>query len=153
MFWSWPASAFVDGVKIGSANRSASRRPAGIGVPWTVPLATYSFYAWPGQVAADDALEREHLGPPHEHRPAGHARHRRRAGRHREAAAAGTRATISAGSAVTMLLGARSASSSFQNAVIAVSTRPLSGIGSAKTTSNALIRSDATISRSPSPAS
>ena len=43
--------------------------------------------------------------------------------------------------------------SSNQNALIAVSTRPLSGTGSAMTTSKALSRSEATISRSPSPAS
>ncbi len=40
-----------------------------------------------------------------------------------------------------------------QNADMAVSTRPLSGMGSAITTSNAERRSDVTISRRPSPAS
>ncbi len=51
------------------------------------------------------------------------------------AAAAGTRARISSGSAVTTEPGASPASSSHQKAVMAVSTRPLSGMGSAKTTS------------------
>ena len=89
----------------------------------------------------------QHLGPPHQHGPAGDARPRGRGdggGRRHPA-------TMSAGSAVTMLPGARSASSSYQKAVMAVSTRPLSGIGSAKTTSKALIRSEATISSRPSP--
>ena len=36
---------------------------------------------------------------------------------------------------------------------MAVSTRPLSGMGSAKTTSKADIRSEATISKRPGPAS
>ena len=36
---------------------------------------------------------------------------------------------------------------------MAVSTRPLSGMGSAKTTSKALIRSEATMTSSSSPAS
>ena len=40
-----------------------------------------------------------------------------------------------------------------QNADMAVSTRPLSGIGSAMTTSNAEMRSEVTISSRPSPAS
>ena len=40
-----------------------------------------------------------------------------------------------------------------QNADIAVSTRPLSGIGSAMTTSNAEMRSDVTSSSRSSPAS
>ena len=40
-----------------------------------------------------------------------------------------------------------------QNDDIAVSTRPLSGMGSAMTTSNADSRSEVTISRRPSPAS
>jgi hypothetical protein len=46
-----------------------------------------------------------------------------------------------------------SASSSSQKAVMAVSTRPLSGTGSSITTSKADIRSEATNSRRPSPAS
>jgi hypothetical protein len=50
----------------------------------------------------------------------------------------------------TRWLPPRSPRSSNQNALIAVSTRPLSGTGSAMTTSKALSRSDATISRRPS---
>ena len=60
---------------------------------------------------------------------------------------------MTAGSAVRSEPGARSASSSHQKAVMAVSTRPLSGMGSAITTSKALMRSEATISSRPSPAS
>ena len=94
-----------------------------------------------GQVAAHDAFERQHLGLADEHRPA------RRAppGRPQRAA----RAAISSGSAVTRLPGARSASSWHQNTVMAVSTRPLSGMGSVITTSNAEIRSEATMSSRP----
>ena len=47
----------------------------------------------------------------------------------------------------------RRRAASAQNTVIAVSTRPLSGTGSAKTTSKAEMRSEATISSRPSPAS
>ena len=47
--------------------------------------------------------------------------------------------------------GRMSAKSSNQNAVIAVSTRPLLGIGSAMTTSNAESRSLVTISKRSSP--
>ncbi len=50
-------------------------------------------------------------------------------------------------------LGATSASSSNQNADMAVSTRPLSGMGSFMTTSKAESRSDVTSSSRPSPAS
>ena len=37
-FSSWPCSALVAGVKIGSASRSASRRPLGSGIPQTAPV-------------------------------------------------------------------------------------------------------------------
>ena len=53
----------------------------------------------------------------------------------------------SAGSTLTRWLGATSAIWSSQNAVMAVSTRPLSGTGSGITTSKAEMRSEATISR------
>ena len=59
----------------------------------------------------------------------------------------------SSGSTDTRWFGAMSANSSSQNAVIAVSTRPLSGMGSAITTSKADMRSEATNSNCPSPAS
>ena len=58
---------------------------------------------------------------------------------------------IAAGSAVTRWLGAMSESTSSQCTVIAVSTLPLSGIGSARMTSNAEMRSDATMSNWSSP--
>ena len=63
------------------------------------------------------------------------------------------RSNPAGGSSETRWLGARSVISSNQNAVMAVSTRPLSGIGSAITTSKAEMRSDVTNSRLPSPAS
>ena len=56
-------------------------------------------------------------------------------------------------SALIRWLGARSESSSNQYAVMAVSTLPLSGMGSAMITSKAEMRSEATISSRPSPAS
>ena len=59
----------------------------------------------------------------------------------------------SAGSAATRWPGTTSAISSHQKHVMAVSTRPLSGIGSAMITSKALTRSEATMSRRSSPAS
>ena len=39
MFSSWPESALVAGVKIGSGSRSDSRRPAGSAMPQTSPVA------------------------------------------------------------------------------------------------------------------
>ena len=62
-------------------------------------------------------------------------------------------AEISTGSAASSVPGTTSAISSNQKQVMAVSTRPLSGIGSAMTTSNALTRSEATMTRRSSPAS
>ena len=38
MFSSWPTWAFVDGVKIGDASCSDSRRPAGNSMPQTAPV-------------------------------------------------------------------------------------------------------------------
>ena len=38
MLSSWPLSALVAGVKIGSGSRSDSRRPAGSAMPQTVPV-------------------------------------------------------------------------------------------------------------------
>ena len=61
--------------------------------------------------------------------------------------------SISAGSTARIVPGTTSAISSHQNQVMAVSTRPLSAMGSAMMTSNALTRSDATMSSRPSPAS
>jgi hypothetical protein len=59
----------------------------------------------------------------------------------------------SAGSVATRCVGAIPASWPAKYAVIAVSTRPLSGTGSAKTRSKAEILSDATMSSRPSPTS
>ena len=39
MFSSWPLSALVAGVKIGSGSRSLSRRPDGSATPQTWPVA------------------------------------------------------------------------------------------------------------------
>ena len=64
-----------------------------------------------------------------------------------------TAPAISDGSEVTIAFSTTSATSSHQNAVIAVRTRPFCGIGSANTTSKALIRSDATINSASVPAS
>ena len=86
----------------------------------------------------------EHLGPPHQDGPAGPV------GRQRGAA---QRVAMAAGSAVIWLPGTTSAISSHQKQVMAVSTRPLSAMGSAMITSNALTRSEATMSRRSSPAS
>ena len=97
-----------------------------------------------GQVAAHDALELEHLGPSHQHGPAGPL------GREAEPR---QRGPISPGSAASSVPGTTSAISSHQNAVMAVSTRPLSAMGSAMMTSKALTRSEATMSRRSSPAS
>ena len=62
-------------------------------------------------------------------------------------------AEISTGSTASSEPGTTSAISSHQKQVIAVSTRPLSGIGSAMTTSKALTRSEATMSSRSCPAS
>ena len=62
-------------------------------------------------------------------------------------------AEIAAGSTASVEPGTTSAISSHQKHVIAVNTRPLSGIGSAMITSNALTRSEATMSSRSSPAS
>ena len=42
-------SALVDGVKIGSGNRSASRNPSGSGWPQTIPLRWYSAHPEPAR--------------------------------------------------------------------------------------------------------
>ena len=61
--------------------------------------------------------------------------------------------SMAAGSTASNVPGTTSAISSHQKQVMAVSTRPLSTMGSAMTTSNALTRSDATMTRRPPPAS
>ena len=62
-------------------------------------------------------------------------------------------AEISAGSTASREPGMTSAISSHQKHVMAVNTRPLSGIGSVMMTSKALTRSEATMSRRSCPAS
>ncbi len=48
MFSSWPSSALVDGVNIGSSSLSLSWSPAGMAFcPWMVPVVLYSFQAEP----------------------------------------------------------------------------------------------------------
>ena len=104
--------------------------PAGSATPCMVPSRWYSFQAEPGEVAAHDALDRQHLGRRHSMRPAARARRRaRRSTRWRSGGWAPA-----------------SASCSNQNADIAVSTRPLSGIGRRQDTSKAEIRSEVTMS-------
>ena len=47
MFSSWPVTAFVAGVKIGSRSCSDSRSPGGIRSPTIVPIFRYSAQADP----------------------------------------------------------------------------------------------------------
>ena len=70
MFSSWPDSALVAGVKIGSGKRALSVRPAGKRMPQTVPLVRYSAQPDPGQIAADHALDGHDLGLAAKHRAA-----------------------------------------------------------------------------------
>ena len=93
-----------------------------------------------GDVAADDALDRQHLGAAAQHDAAAQLGLLRGLGQ-----------TLS--EVEMRWLPTTPSRCSNQKADIAVSTRPLSGIGSAITTSNAEIRSDVTISRRPSPTS
>ena len=51
MLRSCPLSALVDGVKIGSGSRSASRSPAGSAIPQTAPVFRYSAQPGPGEIA------------------------------------------------------------------------------------------------------
>ena len=148
MLRSWPSAALVEGVKIGSSSWLASCSPAGIAVPCTVPDSGVLLVGLAGEVAAHDALELEHVGPPHQDGPAGPVGGQRGVARRTASASA-----MATGSAVICEPGTMSAISSHQKLVMAVSTRPLSVMGSAMITSNALTRSEATITRRPSPAS
>ena len=49
MFWSWPCSSLVAGVKIGLGKRSLCRRPGGSATPQTAPVAWYSFQPEPAR--------------------------------------------------------------------------------------------------------
>ena len=63
MFSSWPVCAFVAGVKIGSGSRSDSRSPAG-SRDRRSRRSRVVLPARAGEVAAHDALDRQHLEPP-----------------------------------------------------------------------------------------
>ena len=119
-------------MKIGSI-RSLSTSPAGSLMPQTVPDARYSFQRAAREVAADDALERDDPGLPHEHRAA----------RERFALLGGQ---IEAG-VVDVGRDAGDwgpSDGSNQKALRPVRTRPLSGMPLGRTQSNALMRSVAT---------
>ena len=92
--------------------------PAGSGWPCMVPVAWYSFHAEPDEVAPHDALDRQHLGLAAQHRPAGELGARAARGGRR----IGGDQVV--GRDVGELLEPERRS-------CAVSTRPLSGIGSA----------------------
>ena len=70
MFSSWPLWAFVAGVKIGSGSRLDSLQAGRQPVPADRARAPVVLPAGAGEVAADDALDRQHLEPPALHRPA-----------------------------------------------------------------------------------
>ena len=69
-FSSWPDSALVAGVKIGSI-RSLSTSPAGKGVAADGPRRPVLAPGAAREIAPDDALERDDLGLLDDHRPAG----------------------------------------------------------------------------------
>ena len=131
---SWPSVALVDGVKTGSGSCWASSKPAGNVDPCIVPDSWYSFHADPVMYPRTmhsrgyiSALRTSSARPAHSGRLAASGK--------------------SAGSAETRWVEATEAKYSDHQTVIAVNTLPLSGIGSLNTTSNAEIRSVATISR------
>ena len=62
-----PLAAFVEGVNIGRGESFGLLQSLGRRAPCTVPSARYSFHAEPGEVAAHDALDRQHLGATHDH--------------------------------------------------------------------------------------
>ena len=110
-----PTGALVDGVKTGSGSREPSTRPGGSATSRTAPVCAVLDRARPGQVAAGDALDRQHLQPPHQHRPAAPPRRARRVARDQ---------VVRAPNDVE-----HRASCSNHHTDSAVSTRPLSGIG------------------------
>ena len=71
MLRSCPSAAFVDGVKIGSLQLAGQLQPLGHRGAVHGPRLLVLLPGLPGQVAPDDALEREHLGPAHQDGPAG----------------------------------------------------------------------------------
>ena len=67
---SWPSSALVDGVKIGVGSCSDSRSPGGSSMPADLAGGLVVLPARAGDVAAHDALDRQHLQLAHGHRAA-----------------------------------------------------------------------------------
>ena len=123
---------------MGSGKGSVSRSPVGTAMWCTVPVRDVLVVGLTGEASAHDALDRQHLGAPHEHRASVQCASIARKPT--------TDRSITAGSHVTSALGTVDANSWIQKSVSPVSTRPFSGIGSFITTSKALRRSEATIS-------
>ena len=142
-FSSWPLVAFVAGVKIGSGSSSPAESPGGSLSPQTVPLRRYSAQPLPASrprtthsngitSAARTSIDRPRSGP--RSTPAG--------------------SPIASTSVVIRWWGTGRGplkSQSNQWLEMAVSTRPLSGIGVGRIQSKALIRSVETISIRASP--
>ena len=70
MLMSWPLSAFVAGVKIGSGSRSDSRSPFGSCHAADAPGLLVLLPPRSREVAARHAFDRHGLGAAHQHRPA-----------------------------------------------------------------------------------
>ncbi len=70
MFSSWPVSAFVAGVKIGSGNFDASFRPAGKFDSANALRLLIFFPTGAGEITTHDAFDRQRLRFFHDHRPA-----------------------------------------------------------------------------------
>ncbi len=130
-----PISALVDGVNTGSGRRSDSWRPAGISVPCIVPSAWYSFHADPV------------MYPRTMHSIGNMSALRVSIVATRQLRITGAVGEVGEVGGDAGGCGATSASRSNQNADMAVSTRPLSGMVSSITTSKAEIRSEVTIRR------
>ena len=88
MLMSWPLSAFVAGVKIGSGSRSDSRRPGGQRHAAHAAGLLVFLPARAREVAAGHALDRHRPCPAAEHRSA--AQHVRRAARARQGSSPGS---------------------------------------------------------------
>ena len=141
MLTSCPVDSFVAGVKMGSGRRSDSLRPLGRPTPHTRPVSRYSFHPEPDRYPrATHSIGTTSARRTSMARPASHSRS--------SAEDSGNLAT----SAVSRWLATMCDVRSNQKRDRPVRTRPLSGIAWGRTTSNAEIRSVATISRS-SPAS
>ena len=137
---SWPSVALVDGRedRLGQLVRLA--QPGRQRVAADRPGGAVVLPAGADQVAADDALDRQHPQAPGQHRAAGQVG--------LSAPPRGSRPC----SRSSMWLRTSPRVRSNQNRESPVRTRPLSGMGVGSTTSNAEMRSDATSSsRSPKP--